>query len=77
MVDALDDDLAARLVKMIAPIPRSIVINSMISGSLAALRITLRPLASAPRYRQVSVAPTLGYPSLISVPRSGPERCAT
>lgn len=53
-----------------APIPRSIMQMSTISGSRAALSITVSPRASTAAITRFSVAPTLGKSSRISAPCS-------
>ena len=53
-----------------APIWVSIAARSMISGSRAALSITVVPSASTAAMRMFSVAPTLGKSSQICAPRS-------
>ena len=55
---------------IIAPIWPSISARSEISGSRAALSITVMPLASTAAIRMFSVAPTLGKSRLICAPRS-------
>ncbi len=45
---------------MVAPIPTSMVQRSTISGSRAALSMTLAPRASTAAANRFSVAPTLG-----------------
>ena len=73
LVDALD--LAAstcRRRSMRAPIPVSIAQMSTISGSRAALSISVTPLASTAAISRFSVAPTLGKSSQIVAPCSPP-----
>ena len=52
-----------------APIATSILHRSTISGSRAALSMTVVPLASTAAVRMFSVAPTLGKSSQIVAPR--------
>ena len=61
---------------ILAPICCSIVQRSTISGSRAALSITVVPSASTAAMRMFSVAPTLGKSSQICAPRSS-SACAT
>ncbi len=56
--------------EMIAPIFCSTAIRSTISGSVAALRSSVTPSARTAVKRTCSVDPTLGYGSVIFVPRS-------
>ena len=53
-----------------APIDTSIRHRSTISGSRAALSMTVVPFASTAAVRMFSVAPTLGKSNQIVVPRS-------
>ena len=52
-----------------APIETSMRHRSTISGSRAALSMTVVPLASTAAVRMFSVAPTLGKSSQIAAPR--------
>ncbi len=60
-----------------APIWVSIAARSTISGSRAALSITVGPSASTAAMRMFSVAPTLGKSSQIWAPRSTSARATT
>jgi hypothetical protein len=56
--------------RMLAPMRFRNEARSQISGSLAALSMTVVPLASTEAIRAFSVAPTLGYSRTMRVPVS-------
>ena len=60
-----------------APIATSIWHRSTISGSRAALSMTVVPLASTAAVMMFSVAPTLGKSSQIEAPRSSGASATT